>query len=93
MEQKFETIDEDEFAQLLANAVIVMHRLPIPFSTIEQVVAEAMEEEAMYRFAEVEVTEKHDKLLLELINTWCKKLSKLTGKAWVIEKIRVTKHE
>ena len=47
----------------------------------------------MYRFCEVTPTEKTDKLLVELINTWCKELSKLTGKPWVIEKLRITKYE
>ena len=46
-----------------------------------------------YRFCEVTPTEKTDKLLVELINTWCKELSKLTGKPWVIEKLRITKYE
>ena len=84
---------EDEFPKLLAETVVKLHKLPIHYDLIVEVISEAMEEEAMYRFCEVTPTEKTDKLLVELINTWCKELSKLTGKPWVIEKLRITKYE
>lgn len=93
MSTKFDGIIEDEFPQLLANAVATLHQLPVPFSSIEEIVAEAMEEEAMYRFADVTTTKETDQKLLNLIQNWCQKLSQLTGKPWVLEHLKITKYE
>lgn len=90
MEKRFELI-KDDFPKLLADAVAILHQLPIPFSTIENVIAEAMEEEVMYRFADVHATEKTDKLLVDLIYKWSEELSQLTGKPWNIKKIENNK--
>lgn len=92
MSEKFEVIT-DEFPKLLANAIITLHQLPIPYSSIEKIIAEAMEQEAMYRFHDVEATTKTDERLINLIKSWSQEVSKLTGKSWVLEGIKIEKHE
>lgn len=92
MPKEFEII-EDEFPQLLANAIITLHQLPISYASLERIIAEAMEEEAMYRFSDVVATDKSDKRLLNLIQGWCQKLSILTGKPFTLEHLKIEKHE
>lgn len=92
MEKGYEII-EDDFPKQLADAVAILHRLPISYDTIVNLVSEAMEEEVMYRFADVEATKETDKLLIGLIYKWSEELSRLTGKPWNIEKLKITKYE
>ena len=92
MDKRYEII-EDDFPKLLADTVVALHKIPVSYDTIVQVISEAMEEEVMYRFADVHVTKETDKLLINLIYKWSDELSRLTGKPWNIEKLRITKYE